>query len=733
MRQSELYHPKKIRIQLGVAVALSLMLVGLLGWFSRKNNADLANALGEQEKGQRVIEKISEFRDSLIVTHDQLLLFNERGEASVLDNLQLSTLHFRQLMKELDGLVTDPSLKPQLDRLHQLADEKIQHDRVIVRMRISGAEVSTADLSESEALTDELFTASKTLEKDHKKLLLSRINESAALSSRITFFDTVAAVLAVLIICMAGILLFRDISKRNKLEKELLAATERVHQSAVLKEQFMANMSHEIRTPLNAVLGFAELLARTNLDDQQKEHLRVIRQSGQNLLHILNDILDFSKLEAGMMRLEEIPFSVQGLMHSISTMFQHRATEKRIKLVFHPIENIPDPLTGDPTRLTQILVNLVGNAIKFTDEGYVEVRTRLLKEENGRLLVQFSVHDTGIGIPSERMNDIFDRFNQGENDTARKYGGTGLGLSIVKRLVELQGGIISVDSVPGKGTTFTFLLPYTRYAAALPAETVSRKEEPGFIPEFFSGISVLVAEDNPLNQRLIGELLSSWKISFDLASTGPEVIGLLRKKTYDLVLMDIQMPGQNGYETTRQIREELKLSLPIVAVTAHAMPGEREKCISSGMNDYLAKPISEREFFHLLRRILSGKPQLLKTVYRKDDGGSERITNLDYLHELANGNEGFVAEMISLFLSENPVELETMERAIDEMDFAMIVKTAHKMRSTIPFVGLSQKLDQPLKNMEVIAASTQNISELKQLFSFVSVTCRKAAAELAAA
>ncbi len=375
-------------------------------------------------------------------------------------------------------------------------------------------------------------------------------------------------------------------------------AKEKAEESTRLKEAFLANMSHEIRTPMNAIIGFSDLLSKGNLAAKEKEYVRTIKTAGENLLTIINDILDISKIEAGMMTFEDHSFSVKDIFKSLNVMLMGKAKEKNLELTFKYEEDIPDVLLGDTTRLTQIIINLVGNAIKFTQKGSVEVNVKVLKNNqnnfNENTWLEFSVEDTGIGIPPDKIKNIFERFCQAESHTTRKYGGTGLGLSIAKQLIELQGGNLSVKSTFKEGSIFTFSIPYKKSVEVLLAQDTTEKK---YDMEYLSTIDILLVEDNRLNVMLILSLFSEYRLKVQVAENGSVAIDKLKELNFDIVLMDMEMPVMNGYESATFIRKNLKSNIPIVAMTAHAMAGERERCLSLGMNDYISKPINANVLF----------------------------------------------------------------------------------------------------------------------------------------
>jgi signal transduction histidine kinase/CheY-like chemotaxis protein len=390
--------------------------------------------------------------------------------------------------------------------------------------------------------------------------------------------------------------------------QQLQAANEKLRESEILKDQFLTNMSHEIRTPMNAIIGFADLLVKTNLDKKQIRFISAIRDSGHNLLGIINDILDFSKIQAGMMEFENIPFSICSLAGSVHTLLESKAEAKDVQFITNCENNIPGLVSGDPTRLTQVIVNLVGNAIKFTEKGFVKLNAALKETTENYCLIEFRIEDSGIGIAPENLHTVFERFTQANADTTRKYGGTGLGLSIVKKLVELQGGKIEAASELGKGSVFSITIPFKKASqeqlnnSTAPLSADDRKE--------LNGIRVLLAEDNKMNQLLAVEVLSKFGITTDVADNGRVAIEKCVEQYYDLILMDMQMAEMDGYQATVYIREELKKDIPIIAMTAHAMAGEREKCLSFGMNDYISKPFHTAELYEKIKNILPVKKLL---------------------------------------------------------------------------------------------------------------------------
>ncbi len=406
--------------------------------------------------------------------------------------------------------------------------------------------------------------------------------------------------------------IIRDITDKKRAAELLRKEKERAESAEIAKkvgEQFLANMSHEIRTPMNAIIGFTDIVLKTPLDPEQQKYLEAIQTSGNNLLVIINDILDFSKIRSGKMLIEKKDFILSRIVDTCVEMMIPKAQEKNLNLFSFIEKDVPIHLIGDSTRLSQVLFNLVANAIKFTEKGKVTISIKKLSETDDQVNLEISVLDTGIGIPKEKISTIFYAFIQANSDTARKYGGTGLGLAIVKQLAELQGGSISLTSKEGEGSQFTYKIPYGKNThPSKPAEDIEKDVLPH--PK---ELNILLVEDNEMNQLLAKKILNDWGWKVQIAENGIIALDILEHNPSDLVLMDIQLPGKDGYELTRIIRKDFPLpkrNIPIIAMTANIMPGEEEKCHRAGMDDYVSKPFNQQTLYRKIVSLVSKKGTL---------------------------------------------------------------------------------------------------------------------------
>ncbi|WP_343694336.1 ATP-binding protein [Flavobacterium sp.] len=445
-----------------------------------------------------------------------------------------------------------------------------------------------------------------------------------------------------------------------------LDAQKKIAERAVLaKDSFLANMSHEIRTPLNAIIGFTDLLAQTKLDVVQRDYIDSVQIAGENLLLIINDILDLSKIESGNLTIETEPFNLKNTLKHVYALLKVKVP-KDVEFNLFLDADMPEMVIGDQGRLNQILVNLIGNSLKFTNEGDVTVSVKKIDETENHYSLRFSVKDTGIGIPEKKLKTIFDRFTQAEDSTTRRFGGTGLGLNIVKQLVELQNAEIHVKSKENRGSEFYFDINYRK-------ADYSEENEKAIVSENLGKLKILLCEDNVLNQKLAKNVIQNFGFELDIAENGEEGIEFLSKNEYDLVLMDLQMPVKDGYQTTEYIRNEMKSTIPIIAMTAHSLVGEQERCYNAGMDGYVPKPFKQSALLEAIKTVLNPDNKL----HRK------RRVDLSFIDEMSGGDLNFRQEMVNLFIEKIPGEEALLEESFKKKDYDTVKKMAHNMRSSL--------------------------------------------------
>jgi len=579
----------------------------------------------------------------------------------------------------------------QFERLKDLLIKKIEFNTNIVNTFYQDGKATAENsisTNQGTFIRDSIIDVISQIETNRQTQLQKIVGSIEVTGERARIWGFVVTTIALIALIIAFLFVTAQGRSQQRMIRVLNESEKRSKELANTQEQFLANMSHEIRTPMNSILGFTNLLKRTDLNPMQREYVQNIHSAGENLLTLVNDILDLSKIEAGMMQIEESRFSLRSMVSSVGAMFIEKIREKDLKFNIHVDKEVPDILTGDAVRLTQVLVNLIGNAVKFTDKGEINVNVHLISITEKDADVRICVKDTGIGIAPEKQAAIFERFHQAELETTRRFGGSGLGLSIVKQLIEMQGGTIQLNSKLGKGTEFIVVLRYgLPDLAQMYSEALAEQEEQ--VP--LQKIKVLIAEDNQMNQQLVRHLMKSWSLDHLIVNTGAEAVEVLTKHSYSIVLMDIQMPDMDGYTATSIIRNELKLDVPIIAMTAHAMVGEKEKCIQLGMNDYVSKPIKETVLYNIIARHAQNIPE-------KNDSTND--LDLNYLHQLSGNDKDFEQQILTQFLEQVPSELSQLENSIKTDDFETIRRTAHSLKSTVGYVGLANDLHPYLEQIE---------------------------------
>ncbi|MDF2552333.1 MAG: evgS [Chryseobacterium sp.] len=610
-----------------------------------------------------------------------------------------------QIENFLDSLSKDNADSVEEKLIHRLSvlamEKKTTKEKLLHRYFSLGNMDDQTSIANPRArkISNEITSITAKIYESRRLHMVELSKRSEEMGQKARMYDISLLILLILSGAIVGYHILRQFKRQRLLIQELDVAEKKASVAAQTKENFLANMSHEIRTPLSGILGFTNLLQKRPLDTTSAEFVSSIQRSGENLMAIINDILDLSKIEAGMMRITPGIFSINGLVNSVETFFAERAKEKGLTIASKVEASIPDTLTGDATRLTQILVNLLGNAIKFTDQGSINIEIYNKQQTEKEVIVGFKVTDTGIGIDKEKLNEVFERFNQGEDSITRNYGGTGLGLSIVKSLILLQNGDIEVSSEQGKGTTFHFYIPYGIAKEQL--NTIPAVDTNYFKDKSNTPLRVLVVDDNAINQSLMKHLLLQWNIDFETASNGLEAVEYLRNNDCDLVLMDIQMPQMDGYAATQQIREELKLNIPIIAMTAHALAGEREKCISRGMNEYISKPIKEEELFKLISNFGLNERNH-KEIKIEEKPPVYQYIDLTYTQSVSGGDKSFEKIVSQQFIDNVPNHLQQLITAYQNKDFTTVKLRAHDLKSSVAIMGLLPLLQEKLDTLEMI-------------------------------
>lgn len=643
-------------------------------------------------------------------------------DISHLEGVDAKIKAVKDYLDSLRGGNHNPMVKQYLDRLNVLADEKVRIKNDLLKHYYKTGNMNdTSFIANPRArrISNEITDVTHKIYDNRQKMM---DNLSVAVIDNSSKARMYGNILMVFMFLSGGTLcwfIVNQFRQQNRLINRLNESEKTAREALLVKENFLANMSHEIRTPLNSILGFTNLLKRRKIDADASEFVGSIQKAGENLLAIINDILDLSKIEAGMMRIVHSPFSVRGLIDSIETLFNERIKEKGLIFSNKIAADVPDTLIGDATRLTQILVNLIGNALKFSEHGCIRVEVYNKQVSDKTIKLGIRVADDGIGIQKDKLASIFERFNQAEDSITRSYGGTGLGLSIVKDLVVLQLGEIEVTSEPGKGTEFSFYIPYT----IADDQVTGYTDEEALDSEVkvSHDLNILVVDDNIMNQSLMKHMLTQWDAGFDVVSNGEEAINKLKSETYNVVLMDIQMPKMDGYTATYHIRNDLKQDVPIIAMTAHAMAGEREKCLSHGMNEYIAKPVNDDDLFKLILKFVPGASRSESPA--ATNGHNYQFIDLNYMKEISKGNIDYEKLVTSQFIELTLADVNMLKNMFSAEDFTGLKSTAHNMKTTVAIMGLLPALEADLDELEQVTVAD---TETLRLINDITAVCLNA-------
>ncbi|MBO9703424.1 MAG: response regulator [Sporocytophaga sp.] len=712
-------------ISLGFCIVfIVLNATGIFSYYSLHSFRDVRRNEVKARKSQVLLENIQFYiRD--IETGQQGYVIS--GDSTYLESYN----HARLLItEEIASFSKNYKNQKRLKELDDLVDRKVKLAEQTIRLKNEKGQKDAIAVLRSGTSRDllaqlqSLIVKIKTEEIDRYDLQSDEVDSKSGYA---LIFIIIGNVIALSFLAWVLILLNSDIGKRIRTEIVLNRFIVKAEQAKKREEQFLANMSHEIRTPMNAIIGMTNLILNTPLAPKQESYLKAIRQSSDNLMVIINEILDFSKINAGKIEFEKINFNLSDIFYGLYNTFKIKTDEKEIKLTPIIDESLPDTIIGDPGKLNQVLVNLVGNSVKFTEKGSIDMYCRLIEQKGNDLLIEFSVQDTGIGIPQNKLATIFEDFAQAARDTSRKFGGTGLGLSISKKIVELQGGTITVESKLGEGTTFSFRIWYKAGT-----EKVERNEKPiQTRVQELHGIKILLVEDNEFNQVVAVDTLKSLikNLTIDVASNGKVAIELLKNKSkhYDIILMDVQMPEMNGYETTKYIRKNSSLGysdVPVIAMTASATKPEIDSCFDSGMTDFISKPFDADILLIKISTLINKEKVIELTKDNKEVSGSlmsEGMADLSFLRGMTSNNRDQMLKYINMFLESVPGDWQKLKEKAAENNWKEVGLIAHALKPRVKYMGIKVGSDivQQIEHQSVEQVDLEIMQELIAKFDSI--------------
>jgi hypothetical protein len=540
--------------------------------------------------------------------------------------------------------------------------------------------------------------------------------EKAANANRIISAITLLGLVAALV--FIGLIL-RDIAVSNRLRAQLVGERLRAEKLARAKQEFLASMSHEIRTPLNSIIGFTDLLSKEDAGSKGNEYVSAIRRSSDHLLSLVNEILDFSKLEDGKFKVQESPFNLVELMEEIRNTFQHKAAEKGLEFHVQPDPRIPVMLSGDAMSLKQVLINLVNNAIKFTERGSVTVTAQLEEELRNSCRIRFEVKDTGIGIAADIREHLFTPFTQSRDQGARMHAGTGLGLAISKKLAAMMGGTIAAASEEGRGSVFSVVIPFAKAKRTEEEKADSAGLPPEAIPDL-QGRKVLVVDDEPMNVKLCEAILTTYGLTVTAAANGREAVNKIQHNDFDLVLMDLQMPEMDGIEAVKQIRamsDEVKRALPVISLSANVFGSTAGKYADAGFTDELIKPFREEELIRVIEKYVNGSPRTASSP--KEEQPELSPYNLKYLESTSGSDARFIRGMLESFVTKSEEQLSKMQDAMRQGDMKALQELAHKMIPSCRYLGMSA-VEEKMRTLESLTAGGTESSAVATLLKEIN-------------
>ena len=709
---------------------------------AQKMDGDLKGAMASYKKMLALKKSIFTSKKTGDIEKKQIEYIHNRREDSIRQQQQLAEERLREQKeqqlktlslkeRQLDSANRSITTAQQEKTSVSLALKKTQNDLSLEKQNLLDKEQKLTLAEEEKALqttNSQLQDSKLELQKSELQLQQNKLKiqednlymKDKVLHQQRTYIFVGFAGMAVL-----AIFSFFIIRERKKAVQQ----KQRAERSEQFKQQFIANISHEIRTPMNAINGMIGLLLHKDPRPEQVSYLKAISKSSDILLHVINDVLDLSKIEAGKLELETIDFSVADTIQQVKDTLSYRAEDKGLQLITEIDEKLDDVLVGDPFRLNQVLINLGGNALKFTEKGGVHIHLTLEKKELDNVFVKFSISDTGIGIPADKLPKLFENFTQVSSSDTRKFGGTGLGLSISKQLVELQGGKLAVESILGSGTTFSFIIKYPVGSAnRLHQRLAAEQNADGSI---LNGLRILIADDNEYNRLVVDETLHLMADVFtELVVNGQEAIDMMEKNDYHIILMDVQMPVMNGTDATRYIRANLpspKNKIPIIALTASVLRADLNACFQSGMTAYIPKPFKPWQLINTIAEV-TGRERIPQNgnghSEQKHNNGANgdgddwnayenngMVTNMEYLRKFCDGNEKRMNKFIKAYLDALPAFSTNIEAAIAAKDFIEIALHVHSFKPKWMMMGMKQTNELGVKIDQLCKAQNEIVFE----------------------
>jgi signal transduction histidine kinase/response regulator of citrate/malate metabolism len=670
-----------VLLGVGLMAVITLTQITTLQSMARieKGNEQASLTFTINNRLEELVNLSIELENKILNSPDEKLLAPAR---KIKDSLTTLGYNISVLQEVLEKLQQDSAQQFALHNLSSLIDKQVDLSFNLIGAIETKNDATKKTLIDSfrlPHLSDSIYSKAISFQKGLEKYLSQTVRQNNKSIQQLASFNRLLALGGLLAVVLLGTIIIRRQKKQLLLIGDLKEARQIALQSVMAKDQFVANMSHEIRTPLNAIQGFSRLLSQTPLNKEQNRYAQIIETANKNLLNIVNDVLDFSKIEAGAFPIRKNQFNLKREIKELEIMFETMAADKGIQLVIENDKGISGFYLGDDDRLQQVLVNLIGNAIKFTDKGSVTLTTKLLAETNKEVRINFIVTDTGIGIPSDKVHSIFERFEQIDNSFSRQHGGSGLGLAIVKKLTELMGGNIQVKSELGNGSSFMVELPFEKVSdkAMVSSDLLSERKQ---TPQSILSKTILIAEDNQLNQMLVESILNKSNIRTVTVNNGEEAFTILEKIHIDLILMDVQMPGVDGILATKLIREKYGDAIPIIAMTAHVQDSEKQKCLQAGMNAYLTKPINEEDLINTIDHYLSKQTEKEGNT---NEPNRETIKGIKYLTQICNGDKVRINFILEQVVNQLPGEITLFEKSLADKDLDAVRKYSHNFKSTL--------------------------------------------------